>query len=97
MPSKRKAVAKSKQSPVPRARLSPFPSPLSCPVVSDDVQFKLQISNLKSLDVIHDALFENDFQQWYSCVSDNPIRDEHPRMTTNTTTVPLGMIPIPLR
>ena len=30
-----------------------------------------------------------------SCVSDNPIRYERPRMTTNTTTVPLGMIPIP--
>ena len=40
----------------PRARLSPVPSPVSCPVVSDDVQFKLQISNLKSLDIIHDAL-----------------------------------------
>ena len=34
----------------------PVPSPVSCPVVSDDVHFKLNISNLKSLDIIHDAL-----------------------------------------
>ena len=39
MPSKRKAVAKSKQLPDPRARLSPVPSPVYCPVVSDDAQF----------------------------------------------------------
>ena len=73
-------AAKSKQSPDPRARLSPFPSPVSCPVVSDDVQF-------------------NDTSVFIpeSCVSDNPIRHERPLMTTNTTTVPLGMIPIPLR
>ena len=56
IPSKRKAAGKSKQSPDPRARLSPVPSPVSCPVVSDDFQFKLQIHNLKSLDIIHDAL-----------------------------------------
>ena len=30
-------------------------------------------------------------------VSDKPIRYERPRMTTNTTTIQLGMIPIPLR
>ena len=36
--------------------LSPVPIPVPCPVVSDAVQFKLQISNLKSLDIIHDAL-----------------------------------------
>ena len=56
MPSKRKAAGKSKQSPDPRARLSPVPSPVACPVISDDFQFKLQIHNLKSLDIIHDAL-----------------------------------------
>ena len=56
MPLRRKAAVKSQQSPDPRARLSPVPSPVSCPVVSDDVQFKLQISNLNSLDIIHDAL-----------------------------------------
>ena len=54
--SKRKAAVKSQQSPDPRARLSPVPSQVSCPVVSDGVQFKLQTSNLKSLDIIHDAL-----------------------------------------
>ena len=48
----RKAAGKSKQSPDPRARPSPVPSPVSCPVVSDDFQFKLQIHNLKSLDII---------------------------------------------
>ena len=37
---------------MPLARLSPVPSRVSCPVVSDDVQFKLQISNLKS-DALH--------------------------------------------
>ena len=47
IPLKRKAGAKSQQSPDPRARLSPDPIPVACPVVSDDVQFKLQISNLK--------------------------------------------------
>ena len=58
MPLKRKAAVKSQQSPDPRARLSPVPksSGITCPVVSDYVQFKLQISNLKSLDIIHDAL-----------------------------------------
>ena len=56
MPSKRKAAAKSKQSPDPPARLSPVPSLVSCPVVSDDVQVKLKIGNLKSVDIIHDAL-----------------------------------------
>ena len=56
MPLKRKAEVKSQQSPDARARLSHVQSPVSCPVVSDDVQFKLQISNLKSLDIIHDAL-----------------------------------------
>ena len=45
MPLKRKAAVKSQQLPDPLARLSPVPSPVSCPVVSDDVQFKLQISN----------------------------------------------------
>ena len=102
-------MAKSKQSPDPLARLSPVPSPVSCPVVSDDVQFKLQVSNLKSLDITHDALHSNSLLKMVfsndtcvfileSCVSDNPIRYERPRMTTNTTTVvPLGMIPIPLR
>ena len=53
---KKKNAVKSQHSPDPRARLSPVPSPVSCPVVSDDVQFKLQTSNLKSLDIIHDAL-----------------------------------------
>ena len=91
MPSKRKAVAKSKQSPDPRARVSPVPCPVSCPVVSDDVQFKLQISNLKSLDIIQDALhknsllkmiFNNDTSVFIlvSCVSGNPIRYECPRI-----------------
>ena len=47
MPLKRKAAVKSQQSPDPRARLSPVPSPLSCPVVSDDVQFNLQTSNFE--------------------------------------------------
>ena len=56
MPLKRKAAVKSQQSLDPRARLSPVPIPVSSPVVSDDVQFKLQISDLKSLDIIHDAL-----------------------------------------
>ena len=56
MLSKRKAAVKSQQSPDPRARLNPVPIPVLCPVVSDDVQFQLQISNLKSLDIIHDAL-----------------------------------------
>ena len=56
MPSKSKAAAKSKQSPDPLARLSPVPSPVKSPVVSDDIQFNLKISNLKSLDIIHDAL-----------------------------------------
>ena len=91
MPSKRKAAAKSKQSPDPRARLSPVPGQVSCPVVSDDVQFKLQISNLKSLAIIHEALhynsllkiiFSNDTSVFIpeSCVSDNPIRYERPRI-----------------
>ena len=53
---KEKLREKSKQSSDLRARLSPVPSPVSCPVVSDDFQFKLQIRNLKSLDIIHDAL-----------------------------------------
>ena len=56
IPLKRKAAVKSQQSPDPRARFSPVPFPVSCPVVSDDVQFKLQISNSKSLDIIYDAL-----------------------------------------
>ena len=56
MPSKRKAAAKSKQSPDSPTWLSPVPSPVSCPVVSDDVQLKLEISNLKYLDIILDAL-----------------------------------------
>ena len=56
LPLKRKSEIKSQQSPDPRARLSPVPIPVSCPIVSDDVQFKLQISNLRSLDIIHDAL-----------------------------------------
>ena len=61
----------------------------SYPVVSDDdVQFKLQISNLKSLDLFHDAfhsnslmkmIFSNDTSVLFipeSCVSDNPIRHQ---------------------
>ena len=58
------------------------------------VQFKPQISNLKSLDVIHDALhlnwllemiFSNDTFVFIpeSCGNDNPIRHEHPRTHTN--------------
>ena len=105
---KKKSCGKIKKSPDPPARLSPVPSPVPCPVVSADVQFKLQIITLKSLDIIHDALhsnallkmiFSNDTSVFIpkSCASDNRIRLEHPRMTTNITTVPLGMIPIPLR
>ena len=84
-------------------KISPVPSPVTCPVVSDDVQFKLQISNLKSLDIIHDAFHSNSLLKMIfsnatslfipeSYVSDNPIRHERPRMTTYTTTVALGMI-----
>ena len=87
MPSKKKLQQNKKKSPDPPARLSPVASPVSCPVVSDDVQFKLQISNLKSLDIIHVALhsnsllkmiFSNDTSVYIpeSCVSDNPIRHE---------------------
>ena len=90
-PLKRKAAVKSQQSRDPRARLGPVPIPVSCPVVSDDVQFKLQISNLKSLDIIHDAfrknplleiIFSNDTSVFIPeyCVSDNPIRHEQPRI-----------------
>ena len=68
---KEKLRQKSKQSPDPWARLSPVPSPVSCPVVSDDVQYKLQVSHLKSLDIIHDAnsnsFLKMIFQQWYLC------------------------------
>ena len=53
---KKKSFGKITTVTGPTARLSPVPIPVSCPVVSDDVQFKLQISNLKSLDIIHDAL-----------------------------------------
>ena len=84
-------------------KIGPVPSPVSCPVVSDDVQFKLQISNLKSLDIIHDAFHSNSLLKMIfsiaislfipeSYVSDNPIRHERLRMTTYTTTVPLEMI-----
>ena len=94
MPLKRKAAVKSQQSPDPRARLSLVQGPVSCPVVSDNVQFKLQISNLKSLDIIHDALhlnsllkmiFSNNTSVFIPeyCVSDNPIRYERPRTPTN--------------
>ena len=65
------------------------------------------LRNLKSLDIFQDALhskslmkknFSNDTSVFIpeSYVSDTPIRHERPRMTTNTSTVPLGMIPIPL-
>ena len=94
MPSKRNAAAKLKQSLDPLARLSPVPSPVSCQVISDDVQFKLQISNLKSLAIKHDALHYNSLLKMIfstdtsvfipeSFVSDNPIRYERPRMSTN--------------
>ena len=94
MPSKIKAAAKSKQSPDPRARHSPVPSPVSCPVVSDDVQFKLQISNLKSLVITHDALYYNSLLKMIfnndtsvfiseSCVSYNSICYDFPRTPTN--------------
>ena len=53
---KKKSCGKITTVTRPTGRLSPVPSPVSCPVVSDDVQFKLQTSNLKSLDIIHDAL-----------------------------------------
>ena len=53
---KKKSCSKIKTVTEPMGRLSPVPSPMPCQVVSDDVQFKLQISNLKSLDIIHDAL-----------------------------------------
>ena len=106
---KKKSCGKINKTPVPPARLSrPVPNPVPCPVVSDDVQFKLQISNLKSLGIIYDALHSNSLLKMIfknetsvfipkSCVSDNSSRHERPRMTTNTTTVPPGIIPIPLR
>ena len=34
---------------------------------------------------------------WIVMTNDTPINPDLPRMTTNTTTVPLGVIPIPLR
>ena len=34
---------------------------------------------------------------WIVLSDDTPINPERPRMTTNTTTMPLGMTPIPLR
>ena len=57
------------------------------------VQFKLQISHLKSLSIIHDAnsnsllkmIFSNGTSVFIpeSCVNDNPIHHERPRTPTN--------------
>ena len=73
---KRKSCGQNKKKPAdPPARISPVPSPVSCPIVSDDVQLRLQISNLKSLDIIHDApysnslIFSNDSSVFYQ----NPV------------------------
>ena len=89
MPSKRKAATKLKKSPDSLDRLGPVPSPVQCPVVSDDVKFKL--SNLKPLDIIHDTLHSNSLLKMIfstdtsvfipeSCVSDSSIRHERPRI-----------------
>ena len=86
---KKESCDKIKKSPDPLDRLGPVQSPVSCPVVSDDVKFKL--SNLKSLDIIHDTLHSNSLLKMIfstdtsvfipeSCVSDSSIRHERPRI-----------------
>ena len=54
---KKKSCGKIKKSLDPPAMLSSVACPVSCPVVSDDVQFKLQIRNLKSLDIFQEFRF----------------------------------------
>ena len=91
---KKKSCGKIKKSQDPPTGLSPVTNLVLCPIVSDNVQFKLQISNLNSLDIIHYAFLSNSLLKMIFsidtsvfipefCVSDNPIRHKHTRTPTN--------------